>query len=99
MVDIGDRAMLLDQQRELQRYSNLELYRQKSAYHENESKQRNEAKNNLYRTSYLLAKAENEMRDDHRHARLSYLGVPGKTALRYSTGDLMKSNYSAHYQI
>jgi len=99
MADIGDRALVLDQQRELQRYSNLELSRQKSNEHENQSEARDRAKSNLYRTSYLLHKKEGEMREHMRHTRYDYLKVRGKTALKYSSGDLMKTNYNAHYQI
>jgi hypothetical protein len=97
MADIGDHDMLLDQQRDLQRMANMEIYRN-MAESRWRNKQQDHAGENLYRTAALEYNKSEQMRDDHRRALIKDISVAGKLKNSYNSDDLMRTNYQGNYE-
>lgn len=100
MADISEQAILHEQMRNLQRYSNLSLYRDRAmetpAYR---SKAEYEQPGlNLYASAYRnVLDRDRQMNDLRRKATMSEMSSNRLQTSEHKTNDLMKSNYRGHY--
>lgn len=97
MADIGDNNLLLEQQRVLQRYSNLELHR-RDGISRWRNRQQDEAGKDIYKTAAQYRERSDQMQDDHRKGRIKEHTVKGKVQTSYDTDDLMRTNYAGQYE-
>ena len=92
----GDNLLVLERQRTLDRLSQSAIIADRAKAHWR-NKEQDQAGLNLMKTALHKMKTEAEMRDTHRMARVKQLNVRGKTQLKYSADDLMRTNYQGHY--
>ena len=95
-MDIGDNKLVLDRQRTLDRLSQSAIIADRSRAHWR-NREQDVAGLNLMKTALHKMKTEAEMRDTHRMARVKQLNLRGKTQLKYSADDLMRTNYHGTY--
>lgn len=97
-MEMGYNQLLLDQQRTLARLSQVQVLK-----NESRAKFRHREEDisglNIVKDAYQNARQVAQMKDNLRMGRTKQLSVRGKQKVHYSSDDLMRTNYQAHYEI
>lgn len=96
-MDIGYHEQILKNQQNLDRLSQQKIHRD-MARSRFRHKEEDVAGLNIVKHSYHSAKAEAQMRDDHRLGRVRLMNVRGRERMKYSSDDLSRSNYQGMYE-